>query len=138
MRFRQQFLITYRSFTTPVQLLEKLRERFHLYSESTAPMDPVERTEWERHRKLLQLRVLTVLSRWLGDLFEDFSESSDLRTALLSFLDEVQPTNVSQLGNQLRATFTSKWVCMPFADFLVQLFEAEKPIMLHDRSMFVA
>lgn len=108
MRFRQQFLITYRSFTTPVILLEKLRDRFRLYAGSPPASD--ERAEWERHRKLLQLRVLTVLSRWLADLFEDFLESADLRNAFLALLDEVQPTNVSALGNQLRATFNTKMV----------------------------
>lgn len=103
MRFRHQFLITYRSFTTPLVLLEKLRERFNSMP-AIPPRESTDRPEWERQRKLIHLRVLTVLSRWITDLYEDWNDA-ELRNALSSFLDEA-PSNVAPLCNQIRALLT--------------------------------
>ena len=103
MRFRHQFLITYRSFTTPLVLLEKLRERFNSMP-AIPPRESTDRPEWERQRKLIHLRVLTVLSRWITDLYEDWNDA-ELRNALSPLLDEA-PSNVAPLCNQIRVLLT--------------------------------
>lgn len=105
--FMKTFLTTYRSFCTPVELLDLLIDRFHipdpeLLIDRSTESDPdlTDKSckmryaqDLKRFRKEysqpVQFRVLNVLKHWVDQHFYDFSEDTDLLHKLTSFLDEI-------------------------------------------------
>lgn len=74
------FITTFRSFASPLQVLEKLVQRFQV--PSVVPISPLE-------KKTIQFRVCVVLQQWIKLQFSDFTES--ILEKLVEFLDtEVQ------------------------------------------------
>ncbi len=98
-KFRDTFLLTYRSFTTPDRLLEKLRQRYNV-----PVVDPNSEDE-AATRKAIQLRVVNVVRHWLESAFFDFNDS--LVTKLTEFIKEIE-RHFEQLGKTLRATLQRK------------------------------
>jgi len=105
--FMKTFLTTYRSFCTPIELLDLLIDRFHipdpeLLSDRSVDCDQDQSDksckmryaqDLKRFRKEysqpVQFRVLNVLKHWVDQHFYDFSEDCDLLHRLTSFLDEI-------------------------------------------------
>jgi len=105
--FMKTFLTTYRSFCTPIELLDLLIDRFHIpdpellsdrppdcdqdQSDKSCKMRYAQ--DLKRFRKEysqpVQFRVLNVLKHWVDQHFYDFSEDCDLLHRLTSFLDEI-------------------------------------------------
>jgi hypothetical protein len=73
--FTNTFLLTYRSFTTPEQLLKKLLERYDVSDEVS-----------DKSKGIIQMRVCVVLKRWV-ELFNDERETQ-LIGQLSDFIDE--------------------------------------------------
>lgn len=90
MRFQIHFMTTYRAFLTPLQLLDRLRDRFERRDEAEPP----------KRRQVRQLRVLAVVSRWVQHYSEPWVESDELRRALGAFLEQVQAP-YPQLARQI-------------------------------------
>uniref|UniRef100_A0A7S4PFG4 Ras-GEF domain-containing protein n=1 Tax=Paramoeba aestuarina TaxID=180227 RepID=A0A7S4PFG4_9EUKA len=76
-KFRKAFLLTYRSFTTPLQLIESLLFRFEPYSMTTTD-----------DLKSKRARVIGVVKAWMEEHFYDFGEP-EVQDALINFFKEV-------------------------------------------------
>ncbi|EFC46408.1 rasGEF domain-containing protein [Naegleria gruberi] len=106
------FLLTYRSFTTPMDLLEKLILRFNtpppqecLSLERDNKMEEMEATFQNFSSKILtpmRLRVGQVLSNWIQNHFYDFREDVELKFKLDSFIDEMYEIGMKTLSKTLR------------------------------------
>lgn len=92
------FLLTYRSFISPTDLLEQLLDRYKTGSEEieSEGLSEIEATNAEKKQKLIRIRVGNVIKRWLSDHYHDFHDPT-----LLSRLEE----GISEITeNQLQAT----------------------------------
>merc|ERR1719319_860926 len=109
--FMKTFLTTYRSFSSPTELLDLLIERFHIpdpeISDKSEDGDSDVTDKFckmryaqdiKRFRKEysqpVQFRVLNVLKHWVDQHFYDFSEDTELLHRLTSFLDGIQPKSM--------------------------------------------
>ncbi|XP_058800908.1 protein son of sevenless isoform X2 [Phymastichus coffea] len=104
--FLRTFLITYRSFCSPQDLLSLLIERFkvpdptRVYDDEERPSrescKPIPREDFKRYRKEfsqpVQFRVLNVLRHWVDHHFYDYERDMSLLEKLLEFLSFVNET----------------------------------------------
>ncbi len=106
MRFQSKFLLTYRSFTEPLTLLGKLRERFRSPVPSSLSSNAPEPAELQRLRKVVMMRVVMVIARWIQDFWDDWRGRDDMRALLFAFLDlDVMPSSLAQLASQIKANY---------------------------------
>eukprot|EP00011_Vannellida_sp_DIVA3-517-6-12_P012909 CAMPEP_0114606058 /NCGR_PEP_ID=MMETSP0168-20121206/1369_1 /TAXON_ID=95228 ORGANISM="Vannella sp., Strain DIVA3 517/6/12" /NCGR_SAMPLE_ID=MMETSP0168 /ASSEMBLY_ACC=CAM_ASM_000044 /LENGTH=1173 /DNA_ID=CAMNT_0001816917 /DNA_START=278 /DNA_END=3796 /DNA_ORIENTATION=- len=92
--FLRTFVCTYRSFSTPVQLLEKLQERFAVPDTLAA------------REKAIQLRVCVTLKYWVQNQFPDFDDSLIIR--LFTFLNHVEDAGHSAMADGIRQQLKEK------------------------------
>jgi len=79
------FLLTYRSFATPIELLKILIKRFHI--KPTRSDDPDFKAYFEdRKRKPIQLRVGNCIRRWVDVHWYDFEQDPALLNHLLQWI----------------------------------------------------
>mmetsp|Transcript_16038 Transcript_16038/g.22271 ORF Transcript_16038/g.22271 Transcript_16038/m.22271 type:complete len:457 (+) Transcript_16038:73-1443(+) len=90
-KFRKAFLLTYRSFTTPLELILALSKRY----------EPSQGKNDEKTSK--RVRVVGVVKAWMEDHFYDFNEP-EVQDALTSFIDEMADT-MENSAKQLRRVF---------------------------------
>lgn len=88
--YMETFLMTYRSFTTPDLLLEKLMDRFKV------PENPydfsISKDIWKQKRSIIILRTIQVMQKWITSFFHlDFSVNMIM--TLTNFLDDISSTN---------------------------------------------
>ncbi|KAJ6247216.1 guanine nucleotide exchange factor [Anaeramoeba flamelloides] len=69
--FIRVFLTTHRSFMTSEYLLLKLFQRYQVPEKR----EGIEKMEWDKRKKLIQLRVFSVLRTWLLEYFGQFTET---------------------------------------------------------------
>ena len=100
--YTQTFLLTYRTFTTPNQLLNILKARYHMEPPKNAPKDWTEKVQ-----KPIRLRLFNALKNWLLKGFHDFADNPKLRKNLLNFLDDMSVEMASTAKN-LRNVFDRK------------------------------
>lgn len=93
--FLRTFVCTYRSFSTPVQLLEKLQERF-----TVPPHLQIGREE------AIQLRVCVTLKYWVQNQFPDFDDALIVR--LFAFLNQVEEAGHSAMAEGIRQQLKEK------------------------------
>lgn len=82
-----QFLLTYRSFMEPLELLNLLIERFNYPTPKSASEEELEyfRTQI---RRPVQLRVTNVVKNWVDKHYLDFQESKELLKRFLEFVKD--------------------------------------------------
>ncbi len=83
--FLHTFITTYRSFTTPHQLFQKLKERY-------AVPDP-------KRASAVQFRVLVALKYWMSTQIHDFDDA--LVSNIKKFLDNEKTTIAEQVKKEL-------------------------------------
>ena len=92
------FLLTYRSFTTPMELLDKLILRFNIppplicyQAENDGNTEELEKEFRSFYSKTLQpirLRIGQVLNNWVQNHYYDFREDVELKFKLEQFIDK--------------------------------------------------
>lgn len=85
--FLETFLATYRSFTTPIKLLEKLKQRYN-----------VPNSIENQKKTVVQMRVCVVMKRWVGT-FNDEAEF-ELLDKINSWITS-QSTHVGDEGQKV-------------------------------------
>eukprot|EP00743_Colponemidia_sp_Colp-15_P009148 GILK01009982.1.p1 GENE.GILK01009982.1~~GILK01009982.1.p1 ORF type:complete len:898 (+),score=183.75 GILK01009982.1:127-2820(+) len=87
---RFAFLLTYRSFMTPVQLLEALIHRYFVPAPPNMTLS--ETKAFNRGKRAqIQIKVFGVLKSWIEERFDDFESNQELRERLeLFFIDALR------------------------------------------------
>jgi len=96
-RMIDPFLMTFRTFTSPSTLLEKLTQRFNVPQPEDDDMDSSVITS------SIQLHVIDVLKKWIDKYPEDFDEP--LRVRVKHFLDYISTTPSAGRAKTLLTTF---------------------------------
>eukprot|EP01114_Cavostelium_apophysatum_P018878 TRINITY_DN5933_c0_g1_i1.p1 TRINITY_DN5933_c0_g1~~TRINITY_DN5933_c0_g1_i1.p1 ORF type:complete len:537 (+),score=114.94 TRINITY_DN5933_c0_g1_i1:70-1680(+) len=106
-QYTSYFLLTYRSFATPTQLLQLLIKRYNV----PVPPDLTEH-EAERfvknYKKHIQIRVWYVLKTWSENHFYDFQENPELITTYLDFIHSTMMLDMQTLSVQLKQIVDKK------------------------------
>jgi len=101
--FQRDFMYTYRSFTTPKELLELLIKRYNM--QVPKGLSYGELQEWKQNKQRpIRLRVINVLKHWLENYWRDFTNDAEMGTKLHEFL----MSDVMNSGNQTSAEQLSK------------------------------
>jgi len=100
--FVTAFLLTYRSFTTPPELLALLIARYDVPELKEATEK--ERQEFVKNQQHpIRLRVFNVLRAWVANYFYDFAEDRSLVETLLEFISQrMMTTGMEKAAAQLK------------------------------------
>ena len=98
--YLQQFLLTYRTFTSPRELLALLVERYEM-------SDPIRATEQQLNayktiRKVVRLRVFNIVKTWTDKHFYDFARDPKLQEELEAFIEQLAQTGMTNPAEFLR------------------------------------
>lgn len=114
LRFQDRFLLAYRTVIAPTRLLRMLCDRY-LMRAVPVPEDSdahLDEGEWQKRRKLVQLRTLTVLSRWVLTQFEADWAADAMKLALFAFIDEHVAGVYDTLALQIRNNYQRGYEAM--------------------------
>jgi son of sevenless len=98
------FLLTYRNFTTPVDLLKKLNERYNI----PPPSLSLEEFQIFKLEFLLpiRLRICQVLKIWIVNHASDFRKNDEAMKLLNNFVKEMEKTKIgigaTQISNSIK------------------------------------
>eukprot|EP01104_Vermistella_antarctica_P018091 TRINITY_DN6594_c0_g1_i1.p1 TRINITY_DN6594_c0_g1~~TRINITY_DN6594_c0_g1_i1.p1 ORF type:complete len:1512 (+),score=324.59 TRINITY_DN6594_c0_g1_i1:100-4536(+) len=98
--YQLAFLLTYRSFTTPTELLELLRLRYDL-PKPDGLKDEDEKDWKAKHLTPVRLRVFNMLRNWINTHFYDFSDDKQLIGLFEKFIDHLMTTDMARAGESL-------------------------------------
>jgi len=73
----REFLLTYRYFSSPQEIVEKLIKRFRQHQDSGTP----------GHPPIVAIRVINLIRRWLKDFFYDFDDEREVLETLQKFIE---------------------------------------------------
>jgi len=93
------FLLTYRSFTTPRTLFDTCVSRYK-------SLDITDETDSQNRIHPTQLRICTVLAKWVEVNVGDFDD--DLSSSLISFIEEDLTRSSAKLAQKLRDAIKKK------------------------------
>lgn len=93
------FLLTYRSFTTPMELLDKLVARYNIEPPECVPGEVL--TAFEKKKKIVQLRVGNVVKMWIDKHFHDFEHDPNLVARITNFVDTQIFRDMETLGKTI-------------------------------------
>ncbi|KAJ6229334.1 ras guanine nucleotide exchange factor i-related [Anaeramoeba flamelloides] len=69
-QYRNTFIMTYQSFMTPLQLLNKLKQRYNV----PAKKEGEDEMTWKKNRDFITIRVISALKNWIETEFNDIDE----------------------------------------------------------------
>jgi len=98
--FLLQFIITYRSFTNPHELLELLKARYESGIEISPEATETEKEPLTKKQLIVRLRVYNVIRQWIDKQWMDFLEDHSLVEKMLSYaplLNEVVSSKSSAI-----------------------------------------
>lgn len=99
--YKQAFILTYHSFTTPLDLLAMIKKRYYLeYPGDTDPgvfesdvLTPV------------RLRIFNFLTQWISTGFFDFMDDETLAAQLSDFIKNDMKKDMPNLAQQLQMMY---------------------------------
>lgn len=99
--YTNAFLLTYRSFTSPSDLLDLLIQRFGVPKPQGASDEEMD--QWVRLKQQpIQLRVFNALKSWVSTYWYDFLEDAELLKQLeLFIINTMKGSGMEKAGNQL-------------------------------------
>ena len=104
----QAFMLTYRSFTTPLDLLELIIQRYCI----TPPegLTPEDLKEFKSKKQIpIRLRVFNVLRGWINDYFYDFRSDQLLVDTVMDFVENTMPaTGMERPSKSLKKALLRK------------------------------
>eukprot|EP01125_Pyxidicula_operculata_P020243 TRINITY_DN7457_c0_g1_i1.p1 TRINITY_DN7457_c0_g1~~TRINITY_DN7457_c0_g1_i1.p1 ORF type:complete len:527 (-),score=153.86 TRINITY_DN7457_c0_g1_i1:234-1814(-) len=95
--FVDTFLLTYRTYITPTELLEKIIDRYRFNPEGSNEADdstPIPEDDDsgkaapKLSSKIIRLRIANVLKRWLSNHYHDFADDSQMTDTLNDALEK--------------------------------------------------
>uniref|UniRef100_A0A6B2L305 Ras-GEF domain-containing protein n=1 Tax=Arcella intermedia TaxID=1963864 RepID=A0A6B2L305_9EUKA len=97
--FMDTFLLTYRTYISPSELMDQLFERYN----SPIPEVPedVDPFAYQEAKKIIRLRVGNLLKRWLSNHFHDFNENDELLKKLASYVEKTFSLNEKNLASTI-------------------------------------
>jgi len=109
MAYLTAFMLTYRTFVTPNELLDLIIMRYNVPPPTTTTPEVLEKFKQKKELPI-QLRVLNALKTWVDKFFDDFQADKALLTKLLEFVDKSMVTHptMSRAGENLKAQIVSK------------------------------
>jgi len=100
--FMNAFLLTYRSFTTPPELLALLIARYDV-PELKEGSEKDRQEYYKNHQHPIRLRVFNVMRSWVDKYFYDFAEDRSLMETLLDFISQrMMNTGMEKAAAQLK------------------------------------
>ncbi|KAL5463373.1 hypothetical protein EMCRGX_G032266 [Ephydatia muelleri] len=115
--FVRTFLMTYRSFCKPSELLNLLMQRHQIpnpidLDDSDVRRDPLKMKAYKRFKtnyvSPIQLRVLNVIRHWIEFHFYDFVNDPALLAVLKQFVDSVKTKSMQKLVASIQRAFQKK------------------------------
>ena len=90
-------MLTYRSFTTPLEFLKLLANRFQIPLPEGSDVEDFKKTK----QKPIQLRVFNTIKTWVTHYFYDFRENPQLVESMKSFCDEIMSVSMASAAKQV-------------------------------------
>lgn len=115
--FVRTFLMTYRSFCKPSELLDLLMQRHQIpnpidLDDPDVRRDPLKMKAYKRFKtnyvSPIQLRVLNVIRHWIEFHFYDFDNDPALLSRLKQFVDSVKVKNMQKLVASIQRVLQKK------------------------------
>lgn len=101
--FASAFLLTYRSFTTPIGLLDMLISGFHnIGGSGKVEESSISNPQMEKKKKITRLRIANVIKNWIDKHYHDFQQDPELVEKLDTFLDEHIISSMGEFGKNLK------------------------------------
>ncbi|KAI9335285.1 ras guanine nucleotide exchange factor domain-containing protein [Obelidium mucronatum] len=98
--FVQSFLLTYRSFTTTLDLFVLLQDRFMMVPPQG--LNAIEFEDWSKHKRdIVRLRVFNVMKSWLESYCYDDAEDHRVLKLMKHFAETVMKEESPQTAGQL-------------------------------------
>ncbi|KAL6054788.1 Son of sevenless 1 [Balamuthia mandrillaris] len=119
------FLLTYRTFTTPPELLDLLTARFNMPRPKSPTKQQLEEFETKRNR--VRLRVFNVLKTWVSNHFYDFAEDSNLLEVLTDFIAHMELSGMETASTHLRNIIERKQNELKESKSYNKMFSKEPP-----------
>lgn len=138
-RYLHSFLLTYRSFMTPRNLLDLLEKRYSVPEPEGSigvGTDP-EKNPHLTYRKHIQLRVWYVLKIWTEQHFYDFEEDPQLIKDYDKFLDNTMMPDMNKLSGQLKKILNKKLENRPDSLTAIQNMKAPPSIIPEKESISI-
>eukprot|EP01112_Ceratiomyxa_fruticulosa_P003017 TRINITY_DN13423_c0_g1_i2.p1 TRINITY_DN13423_c0_g1~~TRINITY_DN13423_c0_g1_i2.p1 ORF type:complete len:698 (+),score=159.41 TRINITY_DN13423_c0_g1_i2:79-2172(+) len=107
--FTAAFLLTYRSFTTPTELLNLLIARYNIQAPPTATSEK-DLARFDLKKKIIQLRVANVLKMWLDKHFHDFEKDQELLNQVDLFIINQLMVDKEAVAMNLKKLLTNRKV----------------------------
>jgi len=99
--FLMQFIITYRSFTNPHELLELLKVRYESGIEINPGASDAEKETLTQKQSILRVRVFNVIRHWIDKQWMDFLEDQTLVAKLLCYATMINEASKSTTIDKL-------------------------------------
>ncbi|KAJ3010236.1 hypothetical protein HKX48_007519, partial [Thoreauomyces humboldtii] len=94
------FLLTFRSFMMPEELLAWLDDKFHGQTDTTSSASDLYTAT--RNMVSKEQGVVTVLNSWIADQWQDFASNPKLRTGLMQLIASMRVHNCQEEAVQLK------------------------------------
>mmetsp|Transcript_26275 Transcript_26275/g.29252 ORF Transcript_26275/g.29252 Transcript_26275/m.29252 type:complete len:1079 (-) Transcript_26275:138-3374(-) len=99
------FLATFRTFTTPSELLELLKWRFNVPPSKKTDSDTLENYH-KRFKQPVQLRVVNLMKGWIDRHYYDFEDDPNLLQLVKAFIDGDIENEAANYAKTLRSLLT--------------------------------